>query len=437
MDVRRLAASSVLAFSASAAMAVELYIDRIPTQSELAAQYTRAKYEPRQGTYLGAYIDLDPKIEQTFKDHTGITRRIPDQFEKLTGRKHASYFFYLGYGRPAPTDWIGLMGMQKRIVHIALEPNFGLQYVLDNSYLNKLAEELGRTGVPIFLRFASEMNGDWLAWHGNPTLYKEKFRLVANKMKEKAPNVAMVWCPYATPLGPVQSYYPGDDVVDWVGVNIYNVTYFNQNKKTPAKQVGPTELLDPIYNWYAARKPIIIGEYGATHFSALEGKSVPDFAIGCIRALYSALPRRYPRVKAVCYFNTNNLDLEHARNNNYAVTHNPKVLAAYREAISSPWFLSDVVTEQDELKPQPMPLKDGATISGTVMVSGWAPFHRGEKRLRLKVNGKVIAEAADVSSWQAVIDASQQKPGRGVIEAEVIEGKKVTVGRRITVTFSR
>lgn len=437
MDVRRLGVIAVLAFSASMASAVELYIDRVPTQAEMSAQYTRAKFEPRQGTYLGAYIDLDPKIDQTYKDHTGITRRIPDQFEKLTGRKHASYFFYLGYGRPAPTDWIALMGMQKRVVHVALEPNIGLQYVLDNAYLNKLAEDLGNTKIPIFLRFASEMNGDWLAWHGNPTLYKEKFRLVAQKMKEKAPNVAMVWCPYATPLGPVQSYYPGDDVVDWVGVNIYNVTYFNQNSKTPAKHVGPTELLDPIYKWYAARKPIIIGEYGATHYSALEGTSQPDFAIGCIRALYSAIPRQYPRVKAICYFNTNNMDLAHARNNNYAVTHHPRVLAAYREAISSPWFLSDVVEEQPEIKPQPMPIKDGAQISGTVLISGWAPFHRGEQRLRLKVNGKIIAEAADVSAWQAVIDSSQQKQGRGVIEAEIVEGKKVRLGKRINVTFSR
>lgn len=422
---------------AAQASAVELYIDRVPSQSEIAAQYTGAKYEPRQGAYLGAYVDLDPKIDQTYKDQTGITRRLPDIFERLTGRQHASYFFYLGYGRPAPSDWISLIGMQKRIVHIALEPNIGLEYVKDNAYLNKLAEELGRTGTPIFLRFASEMNGDWLAWHGDPKLYIEKFRLVAQKMKEKAPNVAMVWCPYATPLGPVQSYYPGDDVVDWVGVNIYNVTYFNQNSKTPAANVGPTELLDPIYKWYSAKKPIIIGEYGATHYSALEGLSQPDFAIGCIRALYGALPRRYPRVKAVCYFNTNNLDLEHARNNNYAVTQNPKVLDAYRQAISNPWFLSEVVTEQAKVSPQPLPVKDGQSISGTVLLSGWAPFHRGEKKLRIKVNGKVIAEASDTTGWQAVIDSSQQKAGVGVIQAEFVQGKKVSLAKQVKVTFLR
>jgi len=437
MALRKLLLSAVAAIASCQAGALELYIDRVPSQKELATLYTGAKFEPKQGTYLGAFIDLDPKIEQTYKDQTGITRRIPDLFERLTGRQHASYFFYLGYGRPAPSDWIQLVGMQKRIVHIALEPNIGLEYVKDNAYLNKLAEDLGRTNTPIFLRFASEMNGDWLAWNGNPKLYIEKFRLVAEKMKEKAPNVAMVWCPYATPLGPVQSYYPGDDVVDWVGVNIYNVTYFNQNSKTPAKHVGPTELLDPIYKWYAAKKPIMIGEYGATHYSALEQISQPDFAIGCIRALYSAIPRRYPRVKAICYFNTNNMDLEHARNNNYAVTHHPKVLDTYRQAISNPWFLSEVVTDPKEVIPQPLPVKDGQTISGTVMLSGWAPFHRGEKRVRLRVNGRVIAEAGDVSAWQAVIDASQHKAGLGTIQAEVVIGKKVSLAKQVKVNFLR
>ena len=40
------------------------------------------------------------------------------------------------------------------------------------------------------------------------------------------------------PQSNIASFYPGDDAVDWVGVNIYSVTYFNQDKKQPAMFEG-------------------------------------------------------------------------------------------------------------------------------------------------------------------------------------------------------
>ena len=411
---------------------ITLYIERPPTTAELRTLNTGAKHEPAQGALLGAYIDLDSTNTDLYKDSTGINRRMPDAFERQTGRQHATYFFYLGYGRPAPEDWITLLGMQGRVVHIALEPNNGLELVRDDAYLRRLAASLANTKTPILLRFASEMNGDWLAWNGNPELYKEKWRLVTRVMREMAPNVAMVWCPYATPVRNIDDYYPGDEWVDWVGVNIYNVTYFNQNRKTPARQVGPTELLDPVYERYAARKPIMIGEYGATHYSRVEDRSVPEFAIGCIRSLYSALPRRYPRVKAVVYFNTNNMDLAHARNNNYAVTQHPRVLQVYREKIASPWFLSRMPAPGAAPMPQPMPLRTDERVSGTITLSSWAPFHQGDLNLRLRVGGRIVFEAPDASGWETRLDTTTLPNGRVSVVAETRNGRRVVSRARGT-----
>lgn len=431
-----LAAGALALAGVAASQAPALFLDRVPTQTELGANFTGAKFEPRQGCILGAYIDLDSSLKEVYKDGTGVVRRMPDAFEKLTGRKHASYFFYLGYGRPAPVDWITLLGMEKRAVHIALEPNNGLEFVKDNSYLRKLAKDFEATKTPIFLRFASEMNGDWLPWHGDPAAYIEKFRLVAKVMREEAPNVALVWCPYATPATNIRDYYPGDEHVDWVGVNIYNVTYFNQNRRTPGKQVGPTELLDPVYNWFAGRKPIMIGEYGATHYSRVEDRSVPEFAAGCIRSLYSALPRKYPRVKAVFYFNTNNMELAHARNNNYAVTQHPDVLRVYRSMVSEPWFLSsfDPSRLRDTMA-QPMPIRPGEVLTGVARLSGWAPIHKGEVRLRIRIDGKVAATAPDVSGWMVSLDTTQFEPGPAVLEAEVIADGRVRSRSRVRVVI--
>ena len=60
------------------------------------------------------------------------------------------------------------------------------------AYLHEFARAARDSKTPIFLRYASEMNGEWVPYHGDPKAYIEKFRLVARVMHAEAPNVAMV-----------------------------------------------------------------------------------------------------------------------------------------------------------------------------------------------------------------------------------------------------
>ena len=300
-----------------------------------------AKYEPARGCYIGAFIDFDNMLNSPFKDQNGRVHQDPAAFEEFVGKPHAMYFFYLGYGKPLPLDWVKLLGQRGKFVHIALEPNDGLEFVENNEYLNSLADDMQRSGAKIFLRFASEMNGDWTNYHGNPTLYKSKFRMISKVMRNRAPNVAMVWCPYATPKYNISYYYPGDDAVDWVGVNFYNVTHHNNNVNAPSIYEHPTLLLSYVYHKYSARKPIMICEYGATHRSATLNYTCPYFARRKITTLYTALPTKFPRVKCINYFNGNNMDFLPLRAaNDYSVTNDPIVLTSYRQAIASDYYLS-------------------------------------------------------------------------------------------------
>lgn len=434
--IAALVATAALVAADPPATSVGLYMERKPTAKEAASNYTAAKFEPRYGCYVGAFIDLDESLTESYKDMVGKTRKLPEPFEKLTGKEHATYFYYMGYGSRLAKDWITKLGSEGKIVHIALEPNNGLEWVKEDDYLVRMAQDLGNIRTPIFLRFASEMNGPWVNYHGDAKLYRQKFRLVSAVMKKWAPNVAMVWCPYATPISPVKSYYPGDDVVDWVGVNLYSVTFFDQNPNKPAKQVHPVDMLDYVYRAYSEKKPIMIGEFGATHFSALEGKSTTDFARRSIASLYAALPRKYPRVKCIDYFNGNNLVLDHAKNNNYAVTQNPDVLATYKAAIAPSYFLSHVVNADGYADPQPfavpvsgegsptstmvpevpMPLKDGQTISGVVMLSGWTKDFGAGVKLRFKVDGKTFYVGDLKDGWEVELDTARLDPGMHTFE---------------------
>jgi len=300
-----------------------------------------AKYEPPEGCYLGAFIDFDTRLEKFFKDQNGRYHRNPSTFERLVGKPHAMYFFYLGYGQPLPLDWVRWLGERNKFVHIALEPNEGLKAVREDDYLRELADDMRASGAKVFLRFASEMNGDWTEYHGDPQLYRQKFQLVARVMRQRAPNVALVWCPYTTPQREIPRYFPGDDAVDWVGVNFYNVTHHDHNVNAEAIYEHPTVLLSYVYRKYSARKPIMICEYAATHRSSTLDYDCPDFARRKIRTLYARLPERFPRVKCINYFDGNNLDLlPHRAHNDYSVTNDPTVLATYRQAIAPAYYLS-------------------------------------------------------------------------------------------------
>src|SRR5262249_25725893 len=147
-----------------------------------------------------------------------------------------------------------------------------------------------------------EFNGEWVAYHGDPKLYRKKFRLVYRVMREEAPNVALVWTPYVLPKEFIAPYYPGDDAVDWVGANLYSVHHHNGRIDKPAGWEDQVKLLRWMYDRYSNRKPIQVSEYGATHYCQACAEEMPEFAIAKMKRFYQALPTVYPRAKMVYYF---------------------------------------------------------------------------------------------------------------------------------------
>jgi len=215
------------------------------------------------------------------------------------------------------------------------------------------------------------------------------------------------------------------------------------------------KMLDFVYNRYSARKPVMVAEYGATNFSALEGVPQSEFASSRITMFYRALPRLYPRVKCINYFNTNNLDLSHRRNNNYAVTQDRKVLAAYRAAIQADYFLTapydsssglmgsaatipiekvdqPPVVMPAQLPTMPFPLKGSERLRGKIILSAWCKWQEGGVTLRYAIDGTTIAGCVSVNA-DVSLDANAIAPGAHVIVVVAQKGKKVLASRRIRV----
>ena len=390
------------AFLASTAAAAALAA--LPRRARAAlpnATGGAAKFEPASGCYIGAFIERDSNVQGN----------IP-AFEDLTKKKHASYFTYVGYGRPFPSDWFDKVVRNGAAPHIAFEPNDGLQEVKDDVYLRAWARDAARTKRPIFLRWASEMNGEWgKKRYGNGAtdyigLYKEKFALISRVMKEEAPNVALVWTPFAEPSRLIPDFYPGDEWVDWVGVNIYSVYVHNGDPNQQALNEDPVDFLKNIYGLYGARKPIHISEYAATIWCKGIGAETVEWAIEKTKRFYGALRDDFPRVKSVNWFCLDTVSAGLA-NNNYSLLADGRMLATYRQLVADPHFLSRVYYNPNEWS---APVKAGTTLgqngrvlrgpdatedilasNGAIAATITEPFLRGLK------NGDVIS--SDLELW--------------------------------------
>ena len=285
----------------------------------------RAKYEPSRGVYLGAALDFS-KL-QGEGSQVGAMADVMGNWEKESWRENAVYvqFHPFPHGDGSfptwekdPQGWASIADFCNAAAALDAAPMLTLEPQKPRVFVDgwkdgqpayeatlALAMKMGAWNKPAFISFAHEMNGSWYPWAewndknenmrrdpGEETGftaadYRKAYRNVAALFRQYAPNVALIWCPNSGLLGGDKRdvfgpWYPGDDVVDWVGLDIYergwtmpspgsklwggqfayNLTRdMNDNPKTPDKNESIN-----FYETYAVKKnkPLMLCETGAT-----------------------------------------------------------------------------------------------------------------------------------------------------------------------------
>lgn len=220
----------------------------------------------------------------------------------------------------------------------ATQPAFALGTILGGTYdafLRDWARNAATWNRPFYLRFAPEMNGDWFSWgvkaNGNTSAqYVATWQHVVDIFRqEQAANVRWVWCPNAdlnwVPFGDL---YPGDAYVDWVALDGYNWGASQPND--PNKHW--TAFADVFGPSYAAilgltNKPLMIAETASTEIGG-------DKAQWIAQSLLTELPARFPRVRAVIWFDEN-------KETDWRMNSSSPSLAAYRTVAASPMYRGD------------------------------------------------------------------------------------------------
>jgi hypothetical protein len=341
-----------------------------------------AKFEPEYGMYIGLYSEQDPAMQNNFT-----------KSEQLYGKKHALYLAYSPYNDSFPKQYAVRAKEAGAALQIAWEPSQGLDAVKDDAHLREWARAAKASGIPIFLRYASEMNGNWVVWHGDPQKYIEKFRLVHDVMAQEAPNVAMVWSPGDVPAYSMDVYYPGDDYVDWVGVSLYTEPYENGDPAQSNMQAtSPIERLDSLYKTYSDRKPLMLSESAVSHYAHIPDESFTDYGLLNLQRLYEIMPLKYPRLKSITYFN---VDLKNRESrNNYLLGANDAMKALYTQMIASPFYLTKVeqgAKPADRTGYVKLSSNGGHSFTGKTKITPWVKIpeiYIG--KIDYSINGEII-----------------------------------------------
>lgn len=161
------------------------------------------------------------------------------------------------------------------------------------------AQGLRDLHVPVFLRFFWEMDGKkgtQLAG-GNPANYVAAWRHVHDIFQQEgATNVAWVWAPTnlrfggTNPSGP--SWYPGDDVVDWIGCDGYNWSPVYSGYNYDSFRT----IFSDWYGWAAGHnKPLMVAETGVMEKN-------PGDKAAWFRDMVTTLKTSFTNIRAVVYY---------------------------------------------------------------------------------------------------------------------------------------
>ncbi len=165
----------------------------------------------------------------------------------------------------------------------------------DASVVIPQAQRLKAYGKPVMLGIDHEMDISY-PQHGSPAEYRAMYRHIHDVFAAQGVgNVVWVWTVtgwIGNRSDLVKSFYPGNDLVDWIGYDPYNFNKCHGNGWRTFE-----ETISGFYRWSDANglgsKPLLLQEYGLT----------PDLAnVAASQQWYRDIPsvlKRYPRLKAL------------------------------------------------------------------------------------------------------------------------------------------
>lgn len=206
-----------------------------------------------------------------------------------------------------------------------------------DTFLHSAGNNMARLEKPIFFRFAWEMNVNTIEWsvqkfEDTPQDYVQAWQRMHTIFREEGANkLVWVFSPNIIIRDsiPYNELYPGDNYVDWVGLDGYNwgdtkswSTWQNFNQVFRKSYEAITSI--------APGKPLMLAEVNSVNTGG-------DKALWYKDMLEVQIPNKYPKVKAVVFFDENKESQEGV---NWTIDITPEALNAFKNGIHNPLYQS-------------------------------------------------------------------------------------------------
>ncbi|KAJ3081608.1 hypothetical protein HK102_002236 [Quaeritorhiza haematococci] len=324
-------------------------------------------------------------------------------------------------------------GSRGAILSLTVMPDRSLDLsATDRKRIAEKCISINRSGVPILLRFGHEMNAPWHSYGHKPSQYRAAYRDLYETIRSEAnaANISnmiyFVWAPFhadgypflpererrnITALNremdtngdgvldqrddPFSPFYPGDDVVDYVGISAYAIGDITTNNTFNTNVIPPKTILDTMlsgsrssssnissnfYTEYAQRKnkPFIIAQTGMPYYEVMQdtqgnragggGASNLEVKRAWIQQVFNRETlARHPLLKAITWFE-------------------------YRDYKHDQWRDYRVATQRDVVQVLSRAM---AGLNGTMVAGVTLPFNgqflTGKEGFSYVLNGNTIA----------------------------------------------
>ncbi len=273
------------------------------------------------------------------------------EFENLIKRKVSIAHYYVGWEFLTSSqlvsqfDQLNSMG-KKPMINVnpyyfdecpaSKEPLYKViaQGGCDN-FLHKAGKNLRLVKKPFYLVFAWEMNNHQNEWSVTHTGSSNQdfilaWRHIHDIFKEEGvSNIIWVFCPNVPddPIVPYGEIYPGDDYVDWIGLDGYNWGT-TQSWSSWTSFSGVFTSSYNLITSIAPNKPLVLAEVNTTDQGGDKGAWYKDMFL-------SEIPKNFPQISAVVIFNEDKTMLEHV---NWKVDVSQESLDSFTQAVNSPLY---------------------------------------------------------------------------------------------------
>jgi hypothetical protein len=139
---------------------------------------------------------------------------------------------------------------------------------------------------PLLVRIGYECTGPWNGYEAES--YVAAFRRVTERLRKFDFPLATVWCVEGGWTHNAESYYPGDDWVDWCSVDLFSPDHFTQSEAFMQRCLE-------------RRKPVLIGECTPRRVGVLDGEA----SWNAWYQPFFEFIGRHPHLKGISYINWN------------------------------------------------------------------------------------------------------------------------------------